>query len=306
MILNRINTLREQYRPVASEASMLYFMLTTLNAVYPMYQYSLDAFVAFFYKSIRITPENEDIKIRIASLQTCLRFTIYEWVSRGLFTDHKIIFMAQLTFALMKRGNIDSEFDPQLFSFLIRGPKLISEDNTLEWLPDSQWQSSCALSQIEMFDTFASDLLEAPGRFLEWFNHITPETEKLPLDWSQLEKEPFKKLCVVRALRPDRMTVAISNFVRVVLPAGDQFADCDLSLNSVQVLSDCLKDSNPTTPLYFILSAGADVVADLDKMAIEYGMVAGQSYHNISMGQGRLKLKIEKLKCSNCVHYTRL
>ena len=27
----RINELREQYRPVASEASMLYFMLTTLN-----------------------------------------------------------------------------------------------------------------------------------------------------------------------------------------------------------------------------------------------------------------------------------
>ena len=152
-----------------------------------------------------------------------------------------------------------------MFGYLIRGPKIISEDNSLEWLPDSAWQSACALSQIDEFSSFTSDMLEAPGRFLEWFNHITPESEKLPLDWSQLEKEPFKKLCVVRALRPDRMTVAVANFVRNVLPAGELFADCDLSLNSVQVLADCLKDSNPTTPLYFILSAGSDVVADLDE-----------------------------------------
>jgi dynein heavy chain len=291
----RINELREQYRPVASEASMLYFMLTTLNSVYAMYQYSLDAFVAFFYKAIRITPTNDDIKVRIASLQTCLRYTIYEWVSRGLFTDHKLIFMAQLTFSLMRRGNIDTELDPLLFSYLIRGPKLISEDNSLEWLPDSAWQSACALCQIDEFSSLSSDMLEAPGRFLEWFNHITPESEKLPLDWSQLEKEPFKKLCVVRALRPDRMTVAIGNFVRNVLPAGEMFADCDLSLNSVQVLADCLKDSNPTTPLYFILSPGADVVADLDKMALEYGQVAGTSYHNISMGQGQDIIAMERL-----------
>ena len=154
----RINELREQYRPVASEASMLYFMLTTLNGIYPMYQYSLDAFVAFFYKSIRITPANEDIKVRIASLQTCLRFTIYEWVSRGLFTDHKLIFMAQLTFALMRRGNVDTVLDPVLFSYLIRSPKLISEDNSLEWLPDSAWQSVCALSQLDGFDSLADSI----------------------------------------------------------------------------------------------------------------------------------------------------
>jgi dynein heavy chain len=295
----KINKLREQYRPVASEASMLYFLLTTLCMVFPMYQYSLDAFVAFFNKSIRICPANEDVAKRIILLRDTLRFTIYEWVSRGLFTDHKLIFMAQLTFQLMRRKSVDTELNPTLFSFLIRGPKLISEDNTLEWLPDSAWQTVCALSQLDEFSGFASDMHEAPGRFLEWFNAVTPETEKLPLDWSQLEKEPFKKLCVLRAIRPDRMTVAINNFVRAVLPAGEKFADCDLALNSVQVLADCLKDSSPVTPLYFILSPGADVVADLDVMAVEYGMVPGSSYHNISMGQGQDIIAMERLEMAH-------
>jgi dynein heavy chain len=30
--------------------------------------------------------------------------TIYTWVSRGLFERHKLIFLSQLTFNLMKRG----------------------------------------------------------------------------------------------------------------------------------------------------------------------------------------------------------
>jgi hypothetical protein len=52
-----INLAREIYRPVASEGAMLYFLLTMLCAIEHMYQYSLDSFVSYFYKSIeRATP----------------------------------------------------------------------------------------------------------------------------------------------------------------------------------------------------------------------------------------------------------
>jgi dynein heavy chain len=47
-----INFAREMYRTVASEGAMLYFLLTKLCAIDHMYQYSLDSFVTFFYKSI--------------------------------------------------------------------------------------------------------------------------------------------------------------------------------------------------------------------------------------------------------------
>lgn len=39
------------------------------------------------------------------------------------------------------------------------------------------------MGELEEFAKFSSDLVEAGPRFREWFNHITPETEKLPLDW---------------------------------------------------------------------------------------------------------------------------
>ena len=46
----QIDEAREVYRPAASESAMLYFMLTNLNSIDHMYQYSLDAFVFFFFK----------------------------------------------------------------------------------------------------------------------------------------------------------------------------------------------------------------------------------------------------------------
>lgn len=57
------------------------------------------------------------------------------------------------------------------------------DDNPLPWLPESAWQAVASLGELEEFTKFSSDLVEAGPRFREWFNHITPEIEKLPLDW---------------------------------------------------------------------------------------------------------------------------
>ena len=296
-----INKSRELYRVVASEASMLYFMISTLSSVDAMYQYSLDAYIQFFNKGMRDANNSDDVATRAANLVNCLRLTIYTWVSRGLFEDHKIIFMALITFELMRRKLLSEEIVPSHFDFLIRAPKNFSEENTLDWLPNDAWQTVLALSQIDDYSRLSSDMLEAPGRFQSWFSHATPEDEKLPLDWSALEKLPFQKLLVIRALRPDRMTVAVNNFVRKSLPAGNDFVDCDGTLNSAQVLAASLKDSSPITPIYFILSPGVDVVGDLDKMAgsEEYNMIKGATYHNVSMGQGQDIIAMERLEVAH-------
>lgn len=292
-----INTSREVYRSVASEASMLYFMLTRLCNVNPMYQYSLDAYVQFFYKGLELAEKNDDVKVRSVNLVNTLRLTIFTWVSRGLFEDHKIIYMALLTFELMRRKLLEEEMIPSHFDFLIRAPKNLGEENSLDWLPTDAWQTVASLQQIDEYNGLGSDILEAPGRFREWFNHATPEDQKLPLDWSRLEKAPFQKLLIIRALRPDRMTVAISNFVRKSLPSGDDYVDCDGTLNSTEILARSLEDSSPITPIYFILSPGVDVVGDLDKMAAapEYNMIKGATYHNVSMGQGQDIVAFERL-----------
>eukprot|EP00753_Platysulcus_tardus_P011842 PLAT3317.22.p1 GENE.PLAT3317.22~~PLAT3317.22.p1 ORF type:complete len:2183 (+),score=1467.98 PLAT3317.22:1402-7950(+) len=292
-----INEAREVYRPVAEEGALLYFLLIQLHAIDHMYQYSLDSFITFFYKAIdkAVRPEDDDVEARLKNLRESLRFTIFTWVSRGLFEEHKLIFLAQLTFELMQRGVIENDFSPQYFDFLLRGPRRYGEDNPLPWLPDTHWAAVQALGELEDFTRFPSDLVEAETRFKEWYNLVSPEAEKLPLEWSALDRTPFLKLLVIRCLRPDRMTIALSSFIRGELPYGDEYVDCDATLSSLEVLAQSLEDSTPATPIFFILSPGTDVVSDVDKLAARYGFEKGATYFNESLGQGQDIIAMERL-----------
>ena len=235
-----INLAREIYRPIASEGAMLYFLLTKLCEIEHMYQYSLDSFVMYFYKSIACATPAEKLPDRVANLRASLRITMYTMVSRGLFVRHKLIFLAQLTFNLMKRGNLGEEnmLNETHFQFLLRGPrKEGGEENPLSWLPKSAWESVGALIDLEEFNKFGSDLVEAAPRFREWFNHITPESEKLPLDWAGLDRVPIQKMLVVRCLRPDRVASHLLEFIRITLPDGNAYADCDGALSTDSVLA---------------------------------------------------------------------
>ncbi|GBG27447.1 Dynein heavy chain 17, axonemal [Hondaea fermentalgiana] len=349
-VLQEIGKIRDAYRPVATEASMLYVLLTSLSSVNHMYQYSLEAFTHFFNKAIATAPfpgsssgsnagdellspdglvnpaadlaggeadtegasegsssargsvppilDEKAVKQRVSNLQATLRFTIYKFVSRGLFESHKQLFLAQLTFLLMQRGQLESssDWDAAAFDYLLRVPKDDMEENPLDdWLPDASWQAVQSLSKLDDFMNLSNDLVEAAPRFRDWVSHSHPETEKLPLDWAHLDRTPFLKLLVIRALRPDRMTFAVNNFVRSCLPDGAKFSDCDSALNSFDLLCEAFVDASPEVPLYFILSPGTDVLADLDRLAMEHGKEKGKSYHNVSLGQGQDKVAEELL-----------
>lgn len=90
-----------------------------------MYQYSLDSFVTFFIKSISKAKPADTVEGRVLNLRDALRMTIFTWVSRGLFERHKLIFLSQLAFNLMKRGILGEEnmINELHFQFLLRGPR---------------------------------------------------------------------------------------------------------------------------------------------------------------------------------------
>lgn len=101
---------------------------------------------------------------------------------------------------------------------------------------------------------------DAPTRFKDWYNELQPEDVKLPLEWKKLDTTPFKKLLVLRCLRPDRITVALARFIREVLPRGEEFIDMDSKSSFLDILSSVFADSEPQIPIFFILSPGSDPV----------------------------------------------
>ena len=295
-----INLAREFYRPVASEGAMLYFLLTKLCSIDHMYQYSLDSFVMYFFKSMDRAEKAEKVVDRVAFLIASLRITIYTWVARGLFVAHKLIFLAQMTFNLMRRGSLgeDNLLNITHFQFLLRGPRKNTEEipaMLASWLPPSAWQGCLALCDLEEFSKFTADLQEAAPRFREWFNQITPESEKLPLDWAGLDRLPLQKMLVVRCLRPDRIATSLMDFIRVILPNGNAYADCDAALSNGAILESCYLDSDPAVPIYCILSPGANVQNDLDVLADKHGFEYLVSYHCVSMGQGQDAIAMNNL-----------
>ena len=105
----------------------------------------------------------------------------------------------------------------------------------------SAWDRVQALTKVHGFSKLAADIEASPNRFKEWYCKARPESAPLPLEWRKLDDHsPFMKLCVVRALRQDRMTTAMTSFVLNTLPDGKAYVECDagMSFNSVLEVSN--------------------------------------------------------------------
>lgn len=306
-----INAAREVYRPVAAEASRLYFLLLRLQRLSPIYQYSLSSFTSFFYTGMKRAPTSDDSTQRVDNLLLTIRLTIYQWVTRGLFEKHRLVFLAQLFFSLLQNSLEEdahaessprqpsprseftklcslSGFSTEGVTFLLHGNcKEVCTEPPAPWISKTAWGMIHTLCELDGFDKLASDLTDSAPRFLEWFNATNPESEKLPLDWRDLDRRPFQKLLIVRCLRPDRLPAALLNLVRTILPNGLEYVCLDSDRNSFGVLESCFADSSSCVPIYFLLSPGANVIADVDRLASREGMESGKSYFNISLGQGQ-------------------
>jgi dynein heavy chain len=297
----RINEEREKYRVVASEGSMLFFLIISLVIVDHMYQYSLESFIIFFFKAMRGVTVDDDSRVKELVLN--IRFIIYQWIARGLFERHKIIFMSMLAFRLMQKQIVKVDWNQQMMQFLLNCvPKADTENPLKEWLPNSAWFSVQRMAEIEEFRKLPESMeKEFPGRFKDWFNELAPENSRLPSDWRKLDAQPFLKLCVIRALRPDRMSVALVQFIKSVLPRGIDFVSMDqnLSFNDIlmSAIEDATQETSMNTPIFFILSTGADPVKEVEKIGKRMKFEANlNNFFNIALGQGQDKYADSKLE----------
>lgn len=93
----KIDEAREIYRPVASRASLLYFILNDLNKINMLYQFSLKAFSVVFQNSIKFAEPADALGKRVVSLIDSVTYLVFTYTSRGLFESDKLIFLCQLT-----------------------------------------------------------------------------------------------------------------------------------------------------------------------------------------------------------------
>uniref|UniRef100_A0A8C6IB67 Dynein axonemal heavy chain 12 n=1 Tax=Mus spicilegus TaxID=10103 RepID=A0A8C6IB67_MUSSI len=112
----------------------------------------------------------------------------------------------------------------------------------------------------------------------EIYDSKEPHNMKFPEPMNKTLNE-LQKIIILRCLRPDKITPAITNYVTDKL--GKKFVEpppFDLTKSYL--------DSNCTIPLVFVLSPGADPMASLLKFANDKSM-SGNKFQAISLGQGQ-------------------
>ena len=64
-----------------------------------------------------------------------------------------------------------------------------------------------ALSETDEFKNLDRDIEGSAKRWKKFIESEAPEKEKFPQEWKN--KDALQKLCMMRAMRPDRMTYAV-------------------------------------------------------------------------------------------------
>ena len=148
----------------------------------------------------------------------------------------------------------------------------------IEWLIDKSWDEICRLNELTSFKGFREHFSANHEKWRPLFDSKDPQLSVYP-DHFNDKLNQFQKMIIIRCICPDKITLAVTEFVKRNL--GQKFIEPP-PFDLVKSYSD----SNCVIPLIFILSPGADPMAQLLKFAQDKGM-EGNKFNAISLGQGQ-------------------
>jgi len=271
----KIALAREEYRPVATRGSIVYFLIVELSMVNSMYQTSLEQFLSVFNRSLLESKTSPVPAKRISNIIEFMTFAAYCYTMRGLYTQDK--FLSTLMFALkvdLQAGKVKkAEFDT-----LIKGGALLDlnsvEAKPKAWILDSTWLNLVQLSSLPQFSDITNQIQRGDKIWKQWFDQPEPEESPIPDGYDSLST--FHRLCLVRSWCPDRTTAQARKYVAESL--GERYVEAVINR-----LADVHAESEPKTPMVCFLSLGSDPTAAIYLVAKSMKIEC----KDISMGQGQ-------------------
>jgi len=101
-----INVSRNSYIPVAIRGTVLYFVISDLALIDPMYQFSLSYFKKLFAIAIETSTISNDQDQRIVNICDSITKLMFTDICRGLFESHKKIYSFLMCTAIRREKNI--------------------------------------------------------------------------------------------------------------------------------------------------------------------------------------------------------
>ncbi|CAF0880138.1 unnamed protein product [Rotaria sordida] len=273
----KINIAREEYRPVATRGSIIYFLIVEMSLVNVMYQTSLKQFLQLFDQALERSPRSPVTSKRITNIMEYLTYEMYKYAVRGYYEEHKFMFTLLLALKIDLQSS-RLKFDE--FQTLIKGGASIDASTAppkppYKWLQNEIWLNLVELSKLYQFGDILNSLNRAGTAWDTWFKKDEPERAELPDGWEpQLDK--FRRLLLIRSLTPARFVKSALDYINDSL--GPKYGE-----GVVLDMEKMWDESDKCSPMICFLSMGSDPTVQIETLAKKKSIDCSA----ISMGQGQ-------------------
>uniref|UniRef100_A0A1B0AXU3 AAA+ ATPase domain-containing protein n=1 Tax=Glossina palpalis gambiensis TaxID=67801 RepID=A0A1B0AXU3_9MUSC len=273
----KIEAFRLNYKPVAVHSSILYYSITDLPNVDPMYQFSLNWYINLYKYSIETANKSKELARRIKFLLDAVTKNLYNNVCRSIFEKDKLLFSFILCARILLGNNqIEMRQMIHLLTSPRENPNLPPNPNP-KWITDVIWLNIVRLEELPEMKGFVKSFTSNLSAWERIYDHSEPQDQIYPEPWNN-KTTRIEKIIILKALRPDKVFLAVQHFIANEI--GAQFVtppDFDISKS--------FTESTALTPLIFILSPGADPLGALLSYAEKMGY--DETFQSISLGQGQ-------------------
>ena len=275
---DEIDEARNVYKVVSRHGSVLFFCISELANIDPMYQYSLPWFIHLYIMAIANSAKSENLPVRMKNLNVYFTASIYRNVCRSLFEKDKLIFSLVLCIGILRA---EEKLEEDLWAFLLTGGVALQNpypNPDPSWLTDKSWSELVRASGLRGLQELRKSFESLTSEWKDYYDLPDPQEHPFP---SPFEKEThsLKKLVILRCVRPDKLVSATQSFISHNL--GQSFIE-----PPPFDLQDSYNDSSNISPLVFILSPGSDPMTGLIKFAEDNG-IQKKNLMSISLGQGQ-------------------
>eukprot|EP01135_Chromosphaera_perkinsii_P008183 Nk52_evm5s1178 gene=Nk52_evmTU5s1178 len=272
----KINAAREEFRTVATRGSILYFLIVEMSLVNVMYQTSLPQFLQLFDKSMADSDASPIPAKRITNITEFLTYSVFKYISRSLYEEHKFLFTLLLTLKIeIKSGSLSNES----FQTFVKGGAALnlnaSPAKPANWIPDMSWLNLVAISQLHAFADILNQVSRNDKPWKSWYEKEAPEQNPFPDGYENM-LDPFHRLLLVRSWCQDRTIFQARQYISSTL--GQKYAEA-----VILDLEETWKESSNRIPLICLLSMGGDPTASIESLAKKHKFET----RAISMGQGQ-------------------
>lgn len=279
-IMKDLEITSNEYMPIASMSSKIFFSMASLESIMYLYKYSLSFYmdIVFFVLSsegLKLINKN-NYNQRQDYIISSLFKEVYHRVGVSLLNKDKMTFAMKLS-----QIRLGEKFKEEIKILLKSQLGIMGSPDSI--IPPSILQGKLGVNErrliasIKENDLFSKLIQDFSSNEDAWINYINePKGETcipftfLPNDSSTNDKDCQLKAELIRAIilsvtKPDRMMTSVNNFVRILL--GEDF----LTIPELDLRKLVENQTNCKSPILLCSAPGFDASSKIERLARDLG-----------------------------------